>query len=156
MEIAGFIISIIGVGISAWALWQADYAKKAVDRVILKGDEQRDRDKARELSKILGQAKSAALGRRRTASRPASAGRDMQSDLHMLEQAQDALATTKLVNDASISSDLDVAAMELKAALVAIHQNGKRDGWEDAFGALQVVIPKVELFERDLARKALQ
>lgn len=150
--------NIVGLGLAIWAMVIAGGAKRAVAKVVSRSSDQEARDKAKALMKTLQDARDAAMGRKRGASRAASVGRSVSTDLHMLELAQDALATTTLISDAAVVVDLRAAAVELEKAHTNISAGdaAERDGWADALAALQVVLPKVEDFERGLAKKELQ
>lgn len=158
LTVAGFLLSALGVFLAIRADWKAEGVKKAVAKVVSRSSDQEARDKAKALMKTLQDARDAAMARRKNASRTASVGRSAPADLHMLELAQDALATTTLIVDAVVVADLRAGSVELEKARLEIGagENAKRDGWADALAALQVVLPKVEEFERGLAKKELQ
>lgn len=142
--VKGDILSAAGLALSVWALVKADSAMKAVDKVILKNNNQIMRDDARGLLDKLTGARDAAMGRKQGASGLSSAGRAISSDKRALELAQDALATATLGSDQLLTSRLRVAADELEKALVAINSPSGRDGWADALGVLQGVLPELK------------
>lgn len=148
-------LSIGGLALSIYALVQAESAKKAVSKVIAKEVDQGARDDARELMQRLNEAREAAMARRQGAHRSSSAGRSQAADMKALQLAQDALATTNL-GDKLLTLALRAAADELNQALAEINANGGRDGWADALGTLQGVIPKVDVLHRELSTKALR
>lgn len=154
--IGGFILSAIGVGLSIFAVVQAGRAENAVNQVIQKSSEQLSRDDARKLLVKLNDARDAALARRGKAPKFATSGRSAANDLRALQLAQDALATTALSADAALEQGLRVASTELDRALKEIHAKGDRDGWADALGVLQGVIPKVDAHQRKLGAMALK
>lgn len=156
VDAGGLLLSAAGVAISLWALFEADSAKKAVDKVIAKNSDQISRDDARGLLDKLTAARDAAMGRKKGASRLSSAGRAVSSDKRALELAQDALATSAFGSDQKLASRMRVAADQLKEALEAITKNKDRDGWADALGVLQGVIPELELLQRELGAKSLR
>ena len=155
-DAAGLLLSVAGVALSLWALFKADCAKKAVDKVIVKNIDQISRDDARGLLDKLAGARDAAMGRRRGASSASSAGRYLPSDIRALEVAQDALAIVTIGADQPLICKMRVAADELKTALEAIATNAHRDGWADALGVLQGVTPEVEAIQRSLGAKFLR
>ncbi len=96
------------------------------------------------------------MGRKKGASRLSSAGRDVSSDKRALELAQDALATSVFDSDRKLATKMRVAADQIKEALEAITKDKDRDGWADALGVLQGVIPDLERIQRELGAKSLQ
>ncbi len=156
VDAVGLLLSAAGVVVSLWALFKADSAKKAVDKAIAKNSDQISRDDARALLGKLTAARDAAMGRKKGASRLSSAGRDVSSDIRALELAQDALATSAFGSDKKLASRMRVASYELKEALEAITRNKDRDGWADALGVLQGVIPELDLLQRELGSKSLR
>ena len=156
LGVTGVLLSAAGVLLSVWALQKADSAMKAVDRVIGKNSDQMMRDDARRLLDKLTVARDAAMGRKRGASSLSSAGRPLANDKRALELAQDALATINFGPDRDLGSKMRVAADELKKALEAITSNPGRDGWADALGVLQGVIPEIEALQRTLGTKSLR
>lgn len=134
---------------------QAGGAKKAVTAVLAKFGEQVTRDDARELLSALNDAREASIARRSKASRTATTGRNINSDIQALQRAQDALATTTLDTDKRLEQRLRIAAAELDMALRNIAENSTRDGWADAVGVLQGITPVVDVHQRKLGTKAL-
>lgn len=156
ISVVGLVLSAVGVVLSVWALHKADSAKKAVDRVIETNRDQVTRDHARDLLAKLTDARDAAMARRQGASRLSSAGRSTAGDVKALQIAQDALATATIGSDQGLVQNLRAAASELDRALKAIASNCNRDGWADALGVLQGVIPKIDVLQRELGAKALR
>lgn len=154
VDIVGILLSIIGIGFSIWAMVMADNATKAVKKVVERNNDLVSRDGARDLLATLGNARDAALARRGSASRMASAGRSAQADIHKLRLAQDALATVTLGANEALVQDLRVAASELEQALSTV-ENSSGDGWAAALAIIQGAIPKVDLLQRGLVTKAL-
>jgi len=153
--VGGFVLSVVGTGVSIWSLIVAGGAKKAVADVLEKRDDQVVRDDSRELLNKLNAAREAALIRRGNARGAALAGRSAQDDLAALKQAQDALAITAVSTDLRLEQGLRLASTQLDAAVKEIEGKTGRDGWADALGVLQGVIPKVNTHQRKLGTKAL-
>ncbi len=156
LTVGGFILSAIGVVLSIHALCQAGGAKRAVARVLSKGNEQVTRDETRDLLSKLNAAKEAALARGGRGNRGAIAGRNINKDVEALKQAQDGLATTMISTDAALEKNLRTAAEEMASALRDIQGERDRDGWADALGVLQAVTPRVNTHQRQLGSIALK
>jgi hypothetical protein len=154
--VGGLVLSAVGVGFSIMALIQAGRAKKAISKVIGKGEDQIARDDARALLAQIADARDATMARRQGASPLSSAGRSLEGDLQALQLAQNALATATVGSDRTLELSLRVAATEIEQALQAIASNSGRDGWADALGVLQGVIPKIDVLQRELGTKALR
>lgn len=140
---------------SVWAVITAGSAKKAVNKVIEKSAEQVVRDDTRDLLTKLNVAREVALARRGNARGAAVAGRSLANDFATLKQAQDALAITTLNTDIPLEQGLRLASTQIEVAVKAIEDKNGRDGWADALGVLQGVIPKVNTHQRKLGAKAL-
>lgn len=154
--VGGLLLSVAGVGLSVWALVKADSANKAVDKVIVKSNDQIARDDARGLLDKLTSAKDAAIGRKQGASSLSSAGRTIPRDKMALELAQDALSTATVGSNQQLAARIRAASGELTNALEAISSNSGRDGWADALGVLQGVIPEIEVLQRELGKTSLR
>ncbi|KAB0459777.1 hypothetical protein [Agrobacterium radiobacter] len=154
VDIGGLVLSAIGIGLSIWALVMADGAKKAVKKVVEKNNDLASRDDARDLLNTLSSARDASLARRSSASRIATAGRNLNGDIHTLRVAQDALATVTLGTNEALVEDLRVAASELERALSTV-ESGSHEGWAAALAVIQGVTPKVDVLQRGLVTKAL-
>lgn len=156
VDAGGLLLSAAGVAISLWALFEADSAKKAVDKVIGKNSDQIARDEARELLDKLRAARDAAIGRMQGATSLSSAGRHISADKRALELAQDALATATFASDQILTSSMRKAAYQITAALEKITSKSGLDGWKVARDVLQNVIPKIELWQRELGAKIMR
>lgn len=154
--VGGLILSAIGVLLSVWALAKANSAKVAVNKVIEKNSDQFARDAARNLLAKLTDARDAAMAQRRGASRLSSAGRHPDSDHKAIELAQDALATVTIDSSQQLVARMRTAATELNQALQTIASNSGRDGWADALGVLQGIIPEVDALQQGLSATALR
>jgi hypothetical protein len=153
--VGGFALSALGVGLAIWAKIEIVGVKKAVANVIEKNSDQSVRDNARDLLQKLTNARDAAMGRRRGASRLSSAGRSREQDVNALQLAQSALATTLVGSGGPLGARLRVAASSLAGVLQALQPDQERDGWAEAQDTLQSVIPDVETISVSLAAKAL-
>lgn len=156
MDWIGLGIGVFGDGLAIWALIQAGSAKRAVRHALEKSSDQVARDDARSLLANLTQAKDAAMGRRRGGSPLAIAGRSESNDVHRLQLAQDNLATSTISANKKLTVKLRQASTELTTALQAIASSGTRDGWADALGVLQGIIPEIEIVQRKLGIGALK
>lgn len=154
--VTGWAMTAGGFGLSIFALLVADGAKKAVATVLRKGNEQDNRDDARELLTKLNAAKATALARRGGAKPILAKGRSLPDDIRALAAAQDACATVNLPGDRDLTMALQRASAQLIQAIDAINGKGDRDGWADALVALQGVAPRVDAYQRKLGTKALQ
>lgn len=155
-EVTGWAMTAGGFGLSIFALCVADGAKKAVTKALRKGDEQDNRDDARGLLTKLNAAKGAAMARRGGAKAILAKGRSLPNDIQALTDAQDACATVNLPGDDDLTEALRRASTQLTEAIDVIHGKGDRDGWADALGELQGVVPRVDAYQRKLGTKALQ
>lgn len=154
--VSSYVMTVVGLGLSIWALFQADGAKKAVQKVLEKGSEQDSRDDARDLLAKLNNAKSAAMAWRGGAKPILATGRSLPDDMLALATAQDACATANLPGDRDLTTALQRASVQLIEAIDIINREGDRDGWADAQVALQGVVPRVDGYQRKLGTKALQ
>lgn len=156
VDAADFALTFVGLGLAIWSMKVAGGAKKAVAEVIAKSGDQKTRDEVRGLLTLVQEAREAAMAHRKTAAPLASAGRVKDNDLQALHRVQDALATTQVAGDPSVTARFRRAAKELDKALNEISTNGARDGWADGLAALQGVTPDVDQLQKKLGAQALR
>lgn len=149
------IVTIGGFCLSLFALFVADGAKKAVSKVLDKRNVQGNRDQARDLLVSLNGAKSAALARR-DSDKQSLRARSLPPDKRALTLAQDACATAVFADDQKLTEALQLTAEHLNGAIDAINGTGDRNGWADALGLLQSLIPKVDSYQKKLDTTLLQ
>lgn len=154
--VSGWVMTASSFALSVGALFVADSAKKAVAKVLSKGNEQENRDDARDLLTKLNKGKDAAMARRGGAKPLLAKGRSLPDDMLSLATAQDSCATANLPGDPDLTTALKMASTQLIEAIDAINGQGDRDGWADAQAALQGVVPRVNSYQSKLGTKALQ
>ena len=157
MDVASLILTIVGLCVSGLAYLKAKSAKDAVDFVVGRRNEQVDRDRLRQLMEKLSAAKEAA--KRRWAGAPVflSAGYSPETDLHFLQEADDALKTSRPFEvERGLTDDLRDASKDIEQAVATIaNQDPDRDGWKDALSTLQTIIPRLDQADRDIHNKEL-
>lgn len=157
MELISFVLTIVGFGMSGYAIYQAKTARDIANSIIGKKNRQEDSDRLKTLIVTLNIAKDAAMRRQGGAPEFLSAGHDPAHDLQALRYAHDALKTKLPFSfDETLRSVVEVSAEELQKALENIDNIGaNRDGWKDALSTLQTLIPRLEQEERKLRDQAL-
>lgn len=157
MEIVSLLVSVIGLGVSVWAVVKARSAQGMAQAVIDQKNQQEDNERLRELVRILVAAKAATMRRIDNAPKSIAAGRTLQADIRALRDAQDALkARFPLSLDGKTRLEADNAASELEAAIQAIsNQQGSDEGWRSALAILQIAIPRLEQEERALRDRTI-
>lgn len=158
MDVLSLVLTIVGLAISGMAFLKAKSARDAVNAVVGRHNEQIDRDRLRGLVEKLTAAKEAAKRRRAGAANFLSTGRSLEVDLHILQEADDALKTgLPFEVEGDLAADLRGAAEEIGKALETIADHtANRDGWKDALSTLQVIVPRLEQAERDRRNRELR
>jgi hypothetical protein len=154
MELLSLLLSFAGLGVSGFAYLKAQSAEQAAASVVMRQNNQEDRDRLRELIRKLVAAKDAALRQKGGANYLNSVGRrtDEQVDLHTLNEADDALRTGLPHDiDDDLANAIHGAAEQLSKAIEIVENPASnRDGWKDALSTLQTIIPLLEQSERHL------
>lgn len=152
MELVSLVVGVISVGFSVYAVYVSKTARNAVNEAMRNRNTQDDLGRLRELIILLHEAKSAVTPWIAGGSSEARAGRAQQTDLATLTRAIDVLRTkAPLDAPASIKSRITRSAKILDEQFRNIAEGTtNEDCWKNALSELQLIIPKLEQFERQV------
>lgn len=150
LSFASFVLAIV-------ALYKAKSAYDLAKTVVGRKNEHEDAQRLRDLLTTLNAAKEAAMRGESASAGNRSPGHANRQAMQRLQTAEDALRTKLPIswNDRQ-RSEAGGVANEIEQALDVINNTqATRDGWKNARGALQKIIPNIEKEGRQFADSAL-
>ena len=152
MEFASIAISVLGLGLSVWALYTAYTAKMAVDDTLIRRNTHDDFERLHDLIIALKAAKDAARPWVSSASTNLHSGREVAKDIDQLYVAIDSLRTQAPIGaNQSLKSRIKKSANTLDEQFKKItDRDNKDDPWKSVLSELQLILPRLEQAKRDL------
>lgn len=156
-DAVNFGVSIVGLGLSGVAAYQATSARNAVREVLEKNNRQEDRDRLAVLIAENSKARTM-VSQWMPGVATKGQGRRRQDDLAYLYSILDKFRTASPIKPIpSLQVEINKCADQLDVAIGKIAAEPPDDtGWTDARNALQALHPNLEAAEREMKVKQLQ
>lgn len=158
MEIFSLVLTLIGLGISGWALVKAESAKAAVERAVGSRNFQDDLERLQKLISALVDAKISVTPWVTGMPQDMRIGRNQTEDLAKLNQSVDSLRTqAPLGASESLKRRIAKSAKQLDDCFRNIAEGqSNEDFWKAAQSELQLIIPRLEQEEREMKDRQIK